>query len=273
MVNDVYDVKLGIMRILHCAIYYLKSLFSILFKFSPAYKIISVILFPNKKIHEIQLKDYKVSFHVRSIMDIWSIKETFVDDFYRFNNTKLQDNPVIVDIGAGIGEFAIRAGAAFPGHRVIGFEPYNESFCYFQKNISLNGLTNVTPVEAAVSSLPGNLTIDISSGNPLQFRTVANGQIESKVNTVALIPYLDEHKIATIDVLKIDCEGGEYDILLPLKKHDLERIKFITMEYHEGLSPHNHHELHQHLEAAGFSVTCVPNIVHERIGYIYAKRN
>jgi hypothetical protein len=73
--------------------------------------------------------------------------------------------------------------------------------------------------------------------------------------------------------LKLDCEGGEYDILLPLSDADLRRINRITMEYHNGLTDHNHTEIVEKLSRAGYQVEVVPNIVHNTIGYIYAQRD
>jgi hypothetical protein len=53
-----------------------------------------------------------------------------------------------------------------------------------------------------------------------------------------------------IDVLKLDCEGAEYDILLA-PDAPLERVREIRMEYHGGRGA----ELAQSLARRGFSIT------------------
>jgi hypothetical protein len=40
-----------------------------------------------------------------------------------------------------------------------------------------------------------------------------------------------------IDFLKIDCEGGEWDILSNLSDQELKRIKIISLEYHNQYIP------------------------------------
>lgn len=260
------------MRILQSGSYYLKSIFSLLFDFDKPQKIVSFFLFRHNKPLLIRHKSSNLKFHSRTPMDVWSIKETFVDDFYHFKRSIKPVTGVILDIGAGIGEFAIQAAAACPGCSVIGFEPYKESFNFFQKNVAENGLLNILPVEAAVSSVSGNLVMDTSSGNPLQFRTCTDERTPNFVESLQLIPYLIVKGIPSVEILKLDCEGGEYNILLPLESKDLNRFRFITMEYHDGLTPHNHYELIDHLEKSGFLVSCVPNMVHDNIGFIYAKQ-
>ena len=206
-------------------------------------------------------------------MDVWSIKETFLDDFYRFEQSARPAKPTIIDIGAGIGEFTIQAAAACPSGKVYGFEPFPESLSFFERNIELNGLKNVVPVGAAVTSVPGNLVMDTSSGNPLQFR-MQTGKPEEQstsVKTIALMDFLDQEAIKKCDILKLDCEGGEYDILLPLSNKDLVRFERIVMEYHDSLTVHKHQELVDLLKSAGFRVEIVPNQVHSDLGYIYAQ--
>jgi FkbM family methyltransferase len=206
-------------------------------------------------------------------MDVWSIKETFLDDFYHLNQNAPFHNGTIIDIGAGIGEFAIQAAAACPDCRIIGFEPFPESFDLFNKNTIENGLNNVTTVKAAVTSVAGNLVMDTSTGNPLQYRMQSDTSISSEISikTITLVEYLYQQGIQKCDLLKLDCEGGEYDILLPLSKTDLHIFGRIVMEFHDSLTPHSHHELVNLLNSAGFRVHIVPNKVHSDLGYIYAQ--
>jgi FkbM family methyltransferase len=206
-------------------------------------------------------------------MDVWSIKETFLDDFYHLNQNTPIHNGTIIDIGAGIGEFAIQAAAACPDCRIIGFEPFPESFDLFNKNTIENGLNNVTSVKAAVTSDAGNLVMDTSTGNPLQYRMQSDPskRSERSIKAIALVEYLNQQGIQKCNLLKLDCEGGEYNILLPLSKEELNRFDRIVMEYHDSLTPHTHHELVNHLNSAGFRLNIVPNKVHSDLGYIYAQ--
>jgi len=257
--------------------YYVKSIFSIFFGFSNP---ISILLFFLQKPNRIEgnpqlahLKKSGLKFWVRSPMDVWSIKETFLDDFYRLQKNDHFHSGIIIDIGAGIGEFTIQAAVAYPDSKIFGFEPYPESYALFERNVALNGLKNVTSVDAAVTSVSGTMSIDTSSGNPLQYRmqTGDTSNQSIKILTVDLIEYMDQKEIPICDILKLDCEGGEYDILLPLTTPDLGRFKQIVMEYHDSLTIHHHNELVEKLVIAGFKVEIVPNQVHADLGYIYAQ--
>ena len=45
---------------------------------------------------------------------------------------------------------------------------------------------------------------------------------------------LSEHRINYLGLLKMDCEGAEYDILYHADPTILERIEAMTMEVHQG---------------------------------------
>ena len=72
--------------------------------------------------------------------------------------------------------------------------------------------------------------------------------------------------------MKIDCEGAEYEILCGCGSKTLSKIERITMEYHDGFKGRSHQELVDLLTANDFKVCCDSNIVHDDIGYLYAKK-
>src|SRR4030042_325499 len=67
---------------------------------------------------------------------------------------------------------------------------------------------------------------------------------------------------ARCDLLKVDCEGGEYDIFFNAPEATLRKIERIAMEYHDGFTPHSHTELAAFLRGHGFSVTPPTHPVH-----------
>lgn len=251
--------------------YYIRSIHLLATGIEKPIKIFQLIRGKHRT-NTICLKKTGLVFFVRNFLDVWSIKETFLDDFYHFENEEKPHHGFILDIGAGIGEFAIQAASACPGCQVYGFEPFPESAAFFERNIHENSLSNVEAISAAVSSKPGELVINTSSGNPLQFRTQTDDTSGDPVHTVQLMDFLYTHGIDEIEIAKIDCEGGEYDILLPLTKDNLRKFKRIVMEYHNHLTSHRHREIVDSLKDAGFYVLEKQNAVHSYIGYIYAQR-
>jgi len=57
-------------------------------------------------------------------------------------------------------------------------------------------------------------------------------QKKQKIKIVNLSSFIIKKKIMTIDILKIDTEGYEYNILKGLKKNDFKKIKFVYFEHH-----------------------------------------
>jgi FkbM family methyltransferase len=57
--------------------------------------------------------------------------------------------------------------------------------------------------------------------------------------------------IQRIDLLKVDCEGAEYDVFSPAAEDALRKVRAIRMEYHLGRA----RELIVFLERCGFRLT------------------
>lgn len=89
----------------------------------------------------VRLKGQGLQFKVRGTMDVWSIKETFLNRFYEKYGFTIQPDWKIIDIGAGIGDYSIYAANGRPNSQVFSFEPYPESFALMQENLRLNGLS------------------------------------------------------------------------------------------------------------------------------------
>jgi hypothetical protein len=92
------------------------------------------------------------------------------------------------------------------------------------------------------------------------------------VKTQSLAEVFEEHAVKRCDMLKLDCEGAEFEILLTLDRAILERIDSISMEYHDGVTSAGHRDLEVALTGAGFVVNRVANPVHANLGYIHADR-
>ncbi|HVN54094.1 MAG TPA: FkbM family methyltransferase [Anaerolineaceae bacterium] len=230
-----------------------------------------------KKIH---LRRSGLTFLVRGKMDIWSVKEAFIDRFYEKFGSPIGEGWSVVDIGAGIGEFTLFAAAGHPRNRVYAFEPFAESFELLKENIAQNRIENVQAYPEAVWGASGNLLLDLSGGEPLQLQSVEGAREQVKegnrlVICSSLCDVLERLGIAQIDLLKLDCEGAEYPILLQTGERALAalgKVQRIVMEYHDGISAYSHADLEKFLREYGFRVRSVVNQVHPNLGYLYAER-
>ncbi|MGN6485261.1 MAG: FkbM family methyltransferase [Thermomicrobiales bacterium] len=231
--------------------------------------------------HRIHLRRTGETFLVRSPMDVWSVKETFIDRLYERYGFTIEPGWTVVDIGAAIGEFTVFA-ARIPGTTVIACEPFPGSVDLLRENIALNLLENVTVIPKAVAAETGTMLLDLRGEEPLEFVSamqragaealrVPEGHIA--IPAIPLSEVLADTPRAHIDLLKLDCEGAEYEILMQAPAEALAAVDRIVMEYHDRTTAHTHPELERFLTDAGFAVRSVPNVVHpDEIGYLWAAR-
>jgi FkbM family methyltransferase len=206
-------------------------------------------------------------------MDVWIIKETCLDRVYELNATPIQDDWTIIDVGAGLGDFAISVAYEHPGCQVYAYEPFPESFRLLEENIRLNSTSNVIAFPVAVGAQSGAMTL-FTTGAAVQHTTInASRQADAiSVQGLCLDDVLEVNAIKVCDFLKIDCEGGEFDILLNASEATLQKVKNICLEYHDGVTRFSHTDLVDYLQKRGFQVRTAPNPVHGHLGFLYAFR-
>jgi len=255
--------------------YYLSSIFTLLTGFRNPFKITSIFLgAPVDNDAVVQLRGSGLKFKVRGKMDVWSLKETLLDRFYERFGFALQDGWTIVDIGGGIGDYTILAAHSREKAKVLTFEPFPESYSILQANLALNRILNVQLSAQAVGSRAGTLQFAAAPADPLSRQTssLSGAPIENSltVPAVSLEAVLQMADEGHIDLIKLDCEGAEYDILLNSPASVLKKIDRIVMEYHDDVTSYTHIDLVKYLTEQGFQVECRENFAHANIGYLRA---
>jgi len=139
---------------------------------------------------------------------------------------------IVVDVGAFIGDSAIYfvlKGAK----RVISIEPHPEAYKELLENIRLNSLTNIIiPVNAGLASKPGSICIkgtDLMHTYSTYHRP--GGNCDSHIPAITLRVLIDKYAVKDDAILKIDCEGCEYDVILNDYEH-VRVFKELLIEYH-----------------------------------------
>lgn len=149
-------------------------------------------------------------------------EEILSGDFERaerlFVNKFLRPGMIFLDIGAYYGLYSLAASILVGSQgRVIAFEPSP-----FQRNrllwhTRLNRCPNVVVEPVALGNHVGDETLFAvatgSAGYSSLRRPAVDANIcEIKVSIVTLDQYLRAHSIGTVDLIKIDVEGGELDV-------------------------------------------------------------
>jgi len=157
----------------------------------------------------------------------------------------------VVDIGANLGAFALfaaRQGAS----TVLAFEPNSAAHASLERNVDENGLEGIVrPRQLAVTGVAGQrVRFPVA---PSAYNRIARGDEEGDyetVETTSLAEIVAKEAPNGIDLLKLDCEGAEYDILFA-PDAPLDRVREIRMEYHDGRGD----ELAEFLTGRGFRIT------------------
>lgn len=168
--------------------------------------------------------------------------EVFAEDCYRLDSFlgPLLAQPVtVVDIGAHVGAFACQLAAKAPHARICCFEPSPTTADYLRRNVADNGFGDrITVSQSAVTARVGESILDDNGGgsalNNLVAATAGAPGVPVRTTTFdAIVTELG----GIADVVKIDCEGGEYDLVLGSSPASWRRVQRIVLEYH----PHPGH--------------------------------
>ena len=189
---------------------------------------------------------------------------------------RLPAGATVVDIGAHVGVFATWAATRASGVRVIAVEPSAEICRYLRRNLDANALTNVVVENAACAGMPGTAVLyrrGPAAMNSLFARDVLESHFvpEANVSVRTLDEIFARHQVRHCDLLKLDCEGAEYDILFNAAENTLAAVSRISLEYHVGLNDHHPSELSEFLADRGFRVL-VDSPTDPEGGYLYGQR-
>jgi FkbM family methyltransferase len=169
-------------------------------------------------------------------------KEVFFTDDYRYDLIqkdvlRMSNSPVIVDVGANVGYLSAFSFTRFPKAKVISVEPIPNNLKLLQRNRTRNANTDWKVFEGVLSNTDGQL--EIQYDNTDSFSTSASmygldaGGDSVTVPSLKLSSLMRSFELHHIHILKLDCEGAEYDVLHCLSEEELNRIAFITMETHQ----------------------------------------
>ena len=202
-----------------------------------------------------------------------TFKEIFMDECYLAGlESNIPADSTIIDIGANAGYFTLFAASLYPRAKIFSFEPVPVNYAQLKRNRNLNSTREINCFPQAVAGLAGviNLTFDPSDSFTTSATMFASEKVAEKslaVPCVTLEQLMDENGLEKCDLLKMDCEGAEYDILYNCSPEYLQRIDQIAMEVHRGNNENqNIDALESFLGQQGFSTRRRP------VGMLWAWR-
>lgn len=168
------------------------------------------------------------------------------DDEYNIASMDPSTAPVALDIGAHIGGAAL--AFALRGFQVVAVEPLPENIEILQMNVEANGLTSkILWLERAIYS-ESEVAIEIHYGNPATESGAVHEFIGSGASSggrsvhalsITINDVIDRfvdtvpgHSFPPPYVIKIDCEGAEWDALPAISRQYLALCDAIVGELH-----------------------------------------
>jgi len=160
------------------------------------------------------------------------VNSVVLEDEYRIKNLDLKDSSTIIDIGGQNGYFSVYASKNVK--KIFVYEPVLENYKNILKNIELNKLEDkIIPFNLAVSDKKGKIKIYLSKENSGNHSIYGSGDEYIEAQSITVQDIFENNNIEKCDLLKIDIEGGEYNIFYNLSDKYFEKIKNICMECHE----------------------------------------
>lgn len=144
----------------------------------------------------------------------------------------LKPGDVFYDVGANVGFYTLLASKAVGKQgQVYAFEPFPRNIPYIQQHVTLNKLQNVTVYEMAIADHDGLTHFQQGDNNSHTTGKVSdNGTLAVKV--AALDSLVFKEGLRPPNIIKIDVEGGEYDVLRGAERLLTEKSPIIFLATH-----------------------------------------
>jgi FkbM family methyltransferase len=183
--------------------------------------------------HQLELKGGL--FRFLSYFDfVVQLEEIVFRALYNFETQK--ENPLIIDAGSCYGLASYQLQRLHPGAEILAFEPNPENAKVIRENIINTRLTGVALNEAAVGARNDTVSFhtcaDMPMGSSVSDRMSKTGY-ETEVIEVRQMSLPEILKGRDVDFLKLDIEGGEYELLDALDGQ-LDNVQNIFIEIHFG---------------------------------------
>ena len=213
-----------------------------------------------RKIHEKSVTLYKVikknyfklkvSLVIKNIIKKYRVFNKIIKDRFRFSKQQrswfkangdktfrlkydLNTESLVFDIGGYGGEWA---GDIFSKYscRIYIFEPVSKFVQNIKKRFDKN--QKIVTYNFGLGDKTEHAKININQNSSSLFRTTS--KIFQKVKIIRAIDFLNENNISKVDLMKINIEGGEYDLLEDLiQSGQIKKIKNIQIQFHDFI-PH-----------------------------------
>jgi len=173
--------------------------------------------------------------------DIAKLVAPEATEHYGLDVIPFEPGDVVLDIGAHVGTMSIYLAKRYPGLRILAFEPIRDNYDRLLRNIEANGVgASVTAINLAVTADGRTLTLNADRRNTGSASAYANAGVDGHgwtqmADSTTLADIWADYGLDRVRLLKIDCEGCEYEIL-QYAGEKLARVDYLSGEFHYNLA-------------------------------------
>lgn len=164
-----------------------------------------------------------------------------VDD-YNFDSIDFKYGDVVIDIGGNIGMVSIYLAKKYPFLKIYAFEPVKQNYKNFLKNIELNNINKdiIKVFNLAITKDRRDVILtspfNNSGASNIYNNFRGSGNIISNndisIKSITFDDIFSNNNISKCKLLKIDCEGAEYEILYSANVENLKNCEYMRAEFH-----------------------------------------
>ena len=175
-----------------------------------------------------------------------AVKGDLEKDVYGLDEIEFKTGDMVIDIGANIGMVSIYLATMYPGIYVVAIEPFNVNYISLRDNVLANDVGGrVTCINTAIGGECGKFPmiahVESNTGGATGYLTnmnLPNHELYT-ADMITLDRLFAELGLSRVKLLKIDCEGAEYDILKNTTV--LDKVENLSGEFHTNKKLHESH--------------------------------
>ena len=219
---------------------------------------------------DLKINSHHWQAHWRDEADQSVFNEIFKFDEYRAAKEAIKNaKDPIVDVGAHAGFFTMYCRALNGRVKIFAIEPEAENLRLLKQHLKENRISGVKVVAGVLAEVSGKrrLLLSADSHNHQLLSEADSNENSIPVKSFAFSDFCRQNKIKKVSLLKIDIEGGEYEVFAGMSAPDLSMVNFVILEYHGSK---RREEIADKLRVAGFGVQIFPSHFDKTMGFIWA---
>jgi FkbM family methyltransferase len=183
--------------------------------------------------------------------------EIFVIEGYRCPRELSPDSVHrIVDVGANVGYSLIYWTSRFPFATIDAFEPHPGHLEILRRSLRMNRIDERIRLHSVAVGIAKGTSelVDAGTASAVANDNAALRRADFGRFQVDVVDFFDSVNGIRIDLLKLDCEGAEYSIVMDPRFGDLD-VSNLVMEWHATQEhPQAQYDLAMHLRDLGWEI-------------------